>query len=118
VVLGLVTMKFRVTIFWNAPTDEEHKAMAVTGYGNYDATNTKVWTMHGRQRAYQRELSEILPGSKLVRTQRKSIPRGHYKFAKFFLLALFHSRLIHPHFLFLFFYTQTNTRCMFHQYRF
>jgi hypothetical protein len=67
VVLGLVTMKFRVTIFWNAPTDAEHQSMGTTGYGNYDATNTKVWTMHGRQRAYQRELSEILPGSKLVR---------------------------------------------------
>jgi hypothetical protein len=59
-------MKFRVTIFWNAPTDNEHKTMATTGYGNYDATNTKVWTMHGRQRAYQRELAEILPGSNLV----------------------------------------------------
>jgi len=66
VVLGLVTMKFRVTIFWNAPTDEEHRAMATTGYGNYDATNKKVWTMEGRQRAYQRELNEILPGSNLV----------------------------------------------------
>ena len=66
VVLGLVTMKFRVTIFWNAPTDKEHQAMSTTGYGNYDASNTKVWTMQGRQRAYQKALNEILPGSNLV----------------------------------------------------
>jgi hypothetical protein len=65
-VLGQVDMKFRVTIFWNCPTDEEHRQMATAGYGNYDASNTKVWSMEGRQRAYQRELKEILPGSNLV----------------------------------------------------
>jgi hypothetical protein len=59
-------MKFRVTIFWNAPTEEEHLVMGTTGYGNYDSSNKKVWTMHGRQRCFQRELTEILPGSNLV----------------------------------------------------
>lgn len=66
VVLGLVTMKFRVTIYWNAPSPEEHKVMSTTGYGNYDASNRRVWTMHGRQRAYQRELHEMLDHSNLV----------------------------------------------------
>jgi hypothetical protein len=66
VVLGLVTMKFRVTVYWQAPSEQEHEAMARTGYGNYDPQNKKVWTMEGRQRAYQRELTEILPGSNLV----------------------------------------------------
>lgn len=65
-VLNIVTMKFRLTIFWNAPQGKEHDAMALGGYGTYDETNKRVWTMHGRQRAYQRELSEILPGSRLV----------------------------------------------------
>ena len=60
VVLGLVKMKFRVTIFWNAPTKQEHDAMGTQGYGTYDAKNKRVWTMHGRQRAYQRELTEML----------------------------------------------------------
>ena len=66
VVLGLVPMKFRVTLFWEAPSEEEHEAMSTTGYGNYDASNRHVWTMEGRQRAYQRELNEILPGSNLI----------------------------------------------------
>jgi len=66
VVLGLVSIKFRVTIYWHAPSEEEHEAMARTGYGNYDPQNKRVWTMEGRQRAYQRELTEILPGSNLV----------------------------------------------------
>ena len=75
-VLGQVRMKFRVTIFWNAPSDEEHNTMARTGYGSYDASNKKVWTMHGRQRAYQRELCEILPGSKLLYVPPVSILNG------------------------------------------
>lgn len=66
VVLGLVTMKFRVTIFWDAPNPAEHQKMALSGYGNYDASNKKVWTMEGRQRAFQKELNEVLPGSNLV----------------------------------------------------
>ena len=66
VVLGTFTMKFRLTIFWSAPTDKEHEKMATTGYGHYDPTNKRVWKMEGRQRAYQKELDEILPGSNLV----------------------------------------------------
>ena len=66
VVLGTFTMKFRLTVFWSAPTDEEHAQMATTGYGTYDATNKRVWKMEGRQRAYQKELDEIMPGSNLV----------------------------------------------------
>ena len=66
VVLGLVTMKFRITIFWNAPSQKEHEEMSTSGYGNYDAKNKKVWTMHGRQRAYQKELPEIIDNSNLV----------------------------------------------------
>lgn len=66
VVLGTFTMKFRLTVFWSAPTDEEHAQMATAGYGTYDATNKRVWKMEGRQRAYQKELDEIMPGSNLV----------------------------------------------------
>jgi len=32
VVLGLVKMKFRVSIYWDAPSPEEHRAMAKQGY--------------------------------------------------------------------------------------
>ena len=66
VVLGTFPMKFRLTVFWSAPTDEEHAQMATTGYGTYDASNKRVWKMEGRQRAYQKELDEIMPGSNLV----------------------------------------------------
>ena len=67
VVLGTFPMKFRLTVFWSAPTDQEHAQMATTGYGTYDASNKRVWKMEGRQRAYQKELDEIIaPGSNLV----------------------------------------------------
>jgi hypothetical protein len=51
-------MKFRVTIFWNAhthlaPTDQ-------VGYGLDNPWHKKVWTMHGRQRAFERNLSRIM----------------------------------------------------------
>jgi hypothetical protein len=58
VVLGKVEMKFRVTIYWNtpshlAPTDH-------VGYGLDNPWHKKVWTMHGRQRAFERNLSSIM----------------------------------------------------------
>ena len=61
-VLGRVEMKFRVTVFWNAPEEIDSQV----GYGMNNPYNKKVWAMHGRQRAYQRELSEITDGNSLV----------------------------------------------------
>ena len=61
-VLGQVEMKFRVTIFWNAPEEFDSQI----GYGMNNPTNNKVWTMYGRQRAYQRALSEVTEGNSLV----------------------------------------------------
>jgi len=55
-------MKFRVTIFWNAPDPSSSSR----NNNNSSPPTKKVWTMHGRQRAYQRELTEILPGSNVT----------------------------------------------------
>ena len=65
VVLGKVDMKFRVTIFWNAPS---HLAPTEeVGYGMHNPWHRKVWAMHGRQRAYERNLSTTMDqGSRLV----------------------------------------------------
>ena len=61
-VLGQVEMKFRVTIFWNSSEEMD----STIGYGMNNPTNNKVWTMYGRQRAYQRALSEVTEGNSLV----------------------------------------------------
>lgn len=61
VVHGKVDMKFRVTIFWNAPpVEEKEESEASYGTGTMDK---KVWVLHGRQRAYERSLSELIAGS-------------------------------------------------------
>lgn len=61
-VLGKVEMKFRVTIFWNNPDETDTNL----GYGMNNPYNKKVWKMHGRQRAYQTELSEVGAEDKIV----------------------------------------------------
>jgi hypothetical protein len=62
-VLGKVDMKFRVTIFWNAPDEDDDDQV---GYGMNNPYNRKVWKMHGRQRAYKTEISEMGPNDKIV----------------------------------------------------
>lgn len=62
VVLGKVDVRFRVTVFWNAPQSDDDQV----GYGLRNGNNAKVWTMHGRQRAYRRELTEVMDGSRIV----------------------------------------------------
>ncbi|KAI2494729.1 hypothetical protein MHU86_19817 [Fragilaria crotonensis] len=65
VVLGKVEMKFRVTIFWNTPTNFSRSDPV--GYGLDNPWHKKVWAMHGRQRAFERNLSRIMDqGSRLV----------------------------------------------------
>jgi hypothetical protein len=61
-VLGKVDMKFRVTIFWNSPQERDEEV----GYGMNNPMNKKVWAMYGRQRAYQRDLTEITDDNTLV----------------------------------------------------
>ena len=62
-VLGQVEMKFRVTIFWNSLDIDDEEI----GYGLHNSRNNKrVWKMHGRQRAYQSELSEICDGGRVI----------------------------------------------------
>ena len=61
-VLGKVEMKFRVTIFWKAPNEKDDEV----GYGMNNPHITKVWKMHGRQRAYHTELSEAGKQDKIV----------------------------------------------------
>jgi hypothetical protein len=61
-VLGLVEMKFRVTIFWNAPGEGDEEL----GYGLHNPNYKKVWAMHGRQRAYEKEITEITEGNMIV----------------------------------------------------
>jgi hypothetical protein len=57
-----VSMRFRVTIFWTAPSvDDDEK-----GYGMHNSADRKVWTMFGRQRAYQKELRDVIEGDRLV----------------------------------------------------
>lgn len=50
-------MRFRVTVFWNRP-DKEVDDQEI-GYGMHNSLNRKVWTMYGRQRAYEREIQEV-----------------------------------------------------------
>ena len=63
-VLGKVDMRFRVTVFWNSP-DKEVDDKEI-GYGMHNPHNRKVWTMYGRQRAYERELKDVPKGSRIV----------------------------------------------------
>lgn len=63
-VLGKIDMRFRATIFWNAPKPNLTE-QTEEGYGLH-GTAKKVWAMHGRQRAYERELNDIYPDSRLV----------------------------------------------------
>jgi hypothetical protein len=83
VVLGKVEMKFRVTIFWNTPSSvsrtgnddsadmdppppPEHGNI-VGYYGLDNPWHKKVWIMHGRQRAFEQNLSSSMDqGSRLV----------------------------------------------------
>jgi hypothetical protein len=86
VVLGKVEMKFRVTIYWNTPSsvsdlgidDIDSTAAAafdpnlprqrkIVGYGLDNPWHKKVWIMHGRQRAFEQNLSSSMDqGSRLV----------------------------------------------------
>lgn len=59
---GRVEMKFRVTIFWNAPGDKDDEI----GYGMNNPQNKRVWKMHGRQRAYETTLSEVGDNDRIV----------------------------------------------------
>ena len=61
-VLGRVEMKFRVTVFWNSLEGDDEEI----GYGLHNTSNKMVWKMHGRQRAFQSELSEICDGGRVV----------------------------------------------------
>jgi hypothetical protein len=60
---GRVEMKFRVTIFWNAPEDKDDDEV---GYGMNNPYHKRVWKMHGRQRAYETSLSEVGDGDRIV----------------------------------------------------
>lgn len=85
-VLGKVDVRFRVTIFWNAIPylrpckDGYHASSSVRS----DTTNTrdsivKVWTMYGRQRAYERTLHDNLsPESSPVAENHKKSSRIRY----------------------------------------
>jgi hypothetical protein len=55
-------MKFRVTIYWNSLDQVDPEI----GYGLHNPHNNKVWKMHGRQRAFLSELSEMCEGSRVV----------------------------------------------------
>ena len=68
---GKVEMKFRVSIYWNSPhiTKNDHTTSGgdnnncnnnvPIGYGMNNPFNRKVWKMHGRQRAYETQLTEV-----------------------------------------------------------
>ena len=62
-VLGKVEMKFRVTIFWNSPEEELDEEV---GYGMNNPYHKKVWKMHGRQRAYHSELTDVAATDRIV----------------------------------------------------
>jgi hypothetical protein len=59
---GRVEMKFRVTVFWNAPLDKDERV----GYGMNNPFHRRVWKMHGRQRAYESSLNEVGEGERIV----------------------------------------------------
>ncbi|KAG7349487.1 hypothetical protein IV203_012084 [Nitzschia inconspicua] len=59
---GRVEMKFRVTIFWNAPADKDDEV----GYGMNNPYHKRVWKMHGRQRAYETNLSEVGDNDRII----------------------------------------------------
>jgi hypothetical protein len=61
-VLGLVDMHFRVTVFWNAPGEGDEEL----GYGLHNPNYHKVWAMYGRQRAFEKEITEITEGNTIV----------------------------------------------------
>jgi hypothetical protein len=61
-VLGKVEMKVRVTIFWNASDEKD----STVGYGMNNPFHKKVWKMHGRQRAYQSNITEVGENDQIV----------------------------------------------------
>ncbi|KAL3914844.1 MAG: hypothetical protein SGILL_005924 [Bacillariaceae sp.] len=60
---GRVEMKFRVTIFWNAPNSDKDEEV---GYGMNNPFNKRVWKMHGRQRAYESSINDVGEGERIV----------------------------------------------------
>lgn len=54
-VQGRVPMTFRVTIFWNDQTPDDDE---IDDIDSVSTRSTSVWQMHGRQRAFQKELTK------------------------------------------------------------